>query len=63
MSFADRRLNDITREEFHETIVTWLNTYRPLRHAHRTNDKSEMVIPFAPGKVKHLFVMCTVSIP
>lgn len=51
MSYLDRRAGDITREEFHDTITAWLATYRPLRDAHLINDKSQIVIPFAPGKV------------
>jgi hypothetical protein len=54
----DRRDGDITREGFHETIEGWLATYRPLRAAHLKNDKSTIVIPFAPGKVCYFASLC-----
>ena len=59
-SDMDKRAGDITREEFHATIQHWLATYRPLRDAHRQNDGTTVIIPFAPGKVSSLPRTCTI---
>jgi hypothetical protein len=50
-------MQDITREEFHETVQEWLKRYHSLVDARKCNDGSEIVFPYAPGKVNGAFII------